>query len=100
MKRRTGYLTLRNKTWYANWSVNGKHFAKTTGKRNRREAEKEMRRIMEPFTARDEVAILENLAGRLSGQKAKAAKLHDEQTPPLEIQNAWEAYRSSNRRPF
>ena len=99
MKRRTGFLKLRGKTYYACWTVNGKRFMQTTGQSDRREAEKELRRIMEPFALGNEVAVLESLKGRIEGRTAELAKMEDERNPPLTIRAAWTAYRRAPNRP-
>ena len=99
MKQRTGYLILRGKIYYACWTVAGKKFMKTTGKRDRREAETELRRIMEPFTAKQEVDVLRNIAAKIEGRTAEIAQIGDERNPPLRIKEAWGAYDKSNERP-
>ena len=60
MKTRKGYLILRNKTYYACWTVAGKKFMKTTGKTVRRDAETRLAVIMEPFLVEDGIKILQN----------------------------------------
>lgn len=40
MRKRTGYLLRRGKVFYAVWTVAGKKIMQSTGKRDRREAEK------------------------------------------------------------
>lgn len=99
MRKRTGYLVRRGKVYYAVWTVSGKKFMRSTGKRDRREAETELRRIMEPFYAQDEVATLQNIATRIEGRKAEIANLEDERTPPLLLDKAWDAYLSAPGRP-
>jgi len=99
MRKRTGYLIRRGKVYYATWKVAGKRFMQTTGKRDRREAEKELHRIMEPFVAGDEVTTLQNIAAKIEGRKVEIAQLEDERNPPLSITQAWDAYeRAGNRR--
>lgn len=99
MRKRTGYLIRRGKVFYACWTVTGKKFMQSTGKRDRREAEKELHRIMEPFVAGDEVATLQNIAAKIEGRKSEIAQLEDERNQPLSIAHAWDAYdRAGNRR--
>jgi len=98
-RKRTGYLIRRGKVFYAMWTVAGKKFMQTTRKRDRRDAETELHRIMEPFIAGDEVTTLENIKAKLEGRKAEIAQLEDERNPPLAIAHAWLAYdRAGNRR--
>jgi len=99
MRKRTGYLIRRGKVYYATWKIAGKRFMQTTGKRDRREAEKELHRIMEPFVAGDEVTTLQNIAAKIEGRKSEIAQLEDERNPPLSIAHAWNAYElAGNRR--
>jgi len=99
MKRRTGYLIKRNKTYYAAWHIGDKLFMRTTGKQDKRDAETELHRIMEPFVAGDEVATLQNIAAKIEGNKADIARLTDERNPPLTIGNAWNTYKAAPSRP-
>lgn len=99
MKTRTGYLVCRGRVYHAVWTVAGKKFMRTTGKRDRREAEKELHRIMEPFAAGNEVSILQNIAAKIEGRTAEMARLEDERNPPLSIVGAWSAYMAAPGRP-
>ncbi|MCX6992107.1 MAG: site-specific integrase [Kiritimatiellaeota bacterium] len=99
MRKRTGYLIRRGKVFYAVWTVTGKKFMQTTGKRDRREAETELRRIMEPFVAGDEVATLQNIAARIEGRTAEMTRFEDEHNPPLSFDRAWDAYLAATGRP-
>lgn len=99
MRKRTGYLLQRGKVFYAVWTVSGKKFMRTTGKRDRREAETELRKIMEPFTIGDEVTTLQNIAARIEGRTAELARLDDERNPPLTLSAAWTAYLAAPGRP-
>ena len=99
MRKRTGYLVRRGKVFYAAWTVGGKKFMQTTGKRDRREAEKELRRIMEPFIAGDEVVTLQNIAARIEGRTAELTRLEDDRNPPVTIETAWTTYLTAPTRP-
>jgi integrase len=99
MRRRTGYLIRRGKVFHAVWTVAGKKFMRTTGKRDRREAETELRRIMEPFVAGDEITTLQNIAARIEGRSAELVRLDDERNPPLPLAGAWTAYMTAPSRP-
>lgn len=99
MRRRTGYLIRRGKVFHAVWTVAGKKFMRTTGKRDRREAETELRRIMEPFVAGDEITTLQNIAARIEGRSAELVRLDDERNPPLTLTDAWTAYMTAPSRP-
>lgn len=99
MRKRTGYLIRRGRIYYATWKVSGKRFMQTTGKRDRREAETELHRIMEPFVAGDEVTTLQNISAKIEGRKADIAKFEDERNPPLSLNRAWDDYLSAPGRP-
>jgi integrase len=99
MRKRTGYLIRRGKVFYAVWTVAGKKFMQSTGKRDRRNAETELRRIMEPFALGDEVTALQNIAARIEGRTAELARIEEDRNPPLAVSAAWTAYeRAGNRR--
>ncbi|MFA5043983.1 MAG: hypothetical protein WC381_10310 [Kiritimatiellia bacterium] len=98
MRKRTGYLIRRGKVYYATWKVSGKRFMQTTGKRDRREAEKELHRIMEPFVAGDEATTLQNIAAKIEGRKVEIAQLEDERNPPLSIAHALDNMNAKNWR--
>ena len=99
MRKRTGYLIRRGKVFYAVWTVAHKKIMRTTGKHDRREAEKELHRIMEPFVAGDEVATLQNIAARIEGRTAELTRFEDERNPPLVVSAAWTAFERSTLRP-
>jgi integrase len=99
MRKRTGYLIKRGRTYYAVWTVGGRKFKRSTGKVSRRDALVELHRIMEPFVAGDEVATLQNIQARIEGRKAELVHLEDERNPPLRLDRAWIAYEDSPSRP-
>jgi len=99
MRRRTGFLIQRGKIYYACWTLGGRKFMRSTGKTNRREAEVELHRIMEPFLAGDEVTCLQNIAARIEGRKAELTRLEDDRNPPLRLDRAWETYIAAPNRP-
>ena len=93
-----GSLTLIGNTWYARWTVDGKHFTRTTGKSDRREAEKALKEIVAPFVLRDKESSLEAIGAKLGGVKAELQKHEDEQ-PQMTLFQAWDAYLKSPNRP-
>ena len=98
-RQRTGFLVRRGKVWYAVWTVGRKRFMKTTGERDRRKAETELRRIMEPFAVGDEVTTLETVAAHIQGRKAELSQIEDERNPPLTVAAAWSAYLAAPGKP-
>ncbi len=99
MKTRKGYLIQRGRTYYAVWQVAGKKFMKTTRQSDRKEAVKELARIMQPFLVEDSVRTLESVKARIEGAKAELAKFDEDQHPPLAIDKAWTAYLAAPGRP-
>jgi len=99
MKTRKGYLVRRGKTFYAVWQVAGRKFMKTTRQSDRKDAVKELARIMQPFLVADEVRTLETVKARIEGAKADLVKMDEEKNPPLTIGSAWSAYLNAPGRP-
>ena len=99
MKTRTGYLLRRGKTFYACWAVAGKKFRKSTHTANRKEAQAELDRIMQPFLVEDDVRTLESVKARIEGARAEIAIHEDQRNPPLTLRQAWSAYLATPNRP-
>jgi integrase len=99
MKRRTGYLIKRGHVYHAVWTVSGKKFMVTTGKRNKDDAQTELARIMQPFVVGDQIKVLEHVKGELEGRKGELARLEDERNPPLRVVDAWVRFTDANNRP-
>ena len=99
MKTRRGYLFRRGKTYYACWFVSGKKFVKSTGQTDRRDAETELSRIIQPFLVQDEVRTLETMKARIEGAKNELAAMEDKRNPPLALADAWKAYLKAPNRP-
>lgn len=98
MKTRKGYLIQRNGIYYVCWSLNGKKFMRTTGTRDRRQAEKKRAEIMEPFIMGDEVTTLRNIAATIEGRNAEIGAIEDASNPPLPLSQVWQTYcRAANR---
>ncbi len=98
-KLRKGYLIRRGKTFYAAWYVGNKQFVKTTGQTDRKEAEKELAKMMQPYLVSDEVRTLETVKARLEGAKTELVSLGEEKFPPLVIADAWTTFERSPERP-
>jgi integrase len=99
MKTRRGWLVKRGKTFYATWEINGKRFQRTTSQTDRRKAETELARIMEPFLVENDLRTLETVKARIEGAKATLAGIEAERNPPLALAAAWGAYlKAPNRR--
>jgi integrase len=99
MKTRKGFLILRGKTFYAVWNVKGQRFVKTTGQTVRKDAEKELARLMQPLLIEDDAKLLEAVKARIDGGKTELAAIDVERNPSLTIAKAWDAYLSASNRP-
>jgi len=99
MKTRKGFLILRGKTFYAVWNVKGQRFVKTTGQTVRKDAEKELARLMQPLLIEDDAKLLEAVKARIDGGKTDLAAIDVERNPSLTIAKAWDAYLSAPNRP-
>jgi len=98
-KHRKGYLFRRGKTYYAAWYIGGKKFVKSTAQTDRKDAEKELARIMEPFLIEDEVKTLQYVKARIEGAKGELAQIKDRDNPPLPISATWATYLTTTNRP-
>lgn len=98
-KLRKGYLIRRGKTYYAAWYVGNKQFVKTTAQTDRKEAEKELAKMMQPYLVSDEVRTLETVKARIEGAKSELISLDEAKNPPLVIADAWTAFERSPERP-
>jgi len=99
MKKRTGFLVKRGATYYARWNVNGKAFQQSTGKKDKRQAQTELDRIMTPFLLQDREKTLEHLKGEIDGTRTALVKIEEERNPPLLLSQAWNAFEKSPNRP-
>ncbi len=98
-KLRTGYLVKRGAVFYACWTVAGKKFRQSTSTGDRREAEKELARIMEPFLVEDETKTLQTIKARIEAGKERASQLHEQRNPPTTIAQTWNIFAASTERP-
>ncbi len=102
---RTGHIFRRNARYYVTWRVEGKSFTRAlhdeSGQpvKTRRQAEAARDKVMQPFTVGHEAEILEAVGERLAGRKAELARLEAEQSPALEISQAWETFARALNRP-
>ncbi len=99
MKVRSGHLFKRNGIYHVQWRVNGKLFTRTTKKRNKKDAQGERDRIMAPFIAGDEATVLQHVAAAIEGRQADIQRYEDDKTPPLTIDDTWDAYIATPNRP-
>lgn len=96
---RLGHLFKRGDVYHVAWRVGGKLVSRSTGEKNRKDAENRRREIMAPFAVGNEVTALQNVKARIEGAKAELAALDDERNPPLTVGGAWGAFVASHNRP-
>ena len=98
---RNGYLyqKVTGGVWYVRWMIDGKVFVRSTGETAKKAAEARRRQIMAPFVVGSELDMLQNVAGRISGQQAELTRIDEQEHPPLKIADAWEAYEQTSKRP-
>jgi len=99
--RANGHGTLeksRTGIYLARWMANGKRFSRSTGTRDRRQAEKRLEEFTAPFRLESERRTLETVAQRIEGVSAEI-RAWEEQRPALRLEYAFEAYRNSTSRP-
>lgn len=93
-----GTLKLRGGIYYAQWTVEGKTYCRSTGTGNRREAEAILKELVAPFRAKDQKTRLENLVTRVRGVQGEIDRA-ESQKPALSIFATWDAYVKSTNRP-
>lgn len=98
-RSRKGWLVKRGRIFHACWEVDGKRFSKSTGEATQRAAGKKLKEFMEPLASGDRLATLQNVQAWIAGTKDKLQRLTAENTPPLEITEAFAAYEASPARP-
>ncbi len=87
---RTGIWTLRCK-------INGKRISKSTGTRDRQEAEQFARRYLAPYVKDSPEKTYENIQVAIMTERQLAAK-REEEGPQMKLSEMWAAYESSPHR--
>ena len=84
--------------WTVRAYINGKRVSKSTGTRNRAEAEKFAADYLRPYVQGDAQKTYENIQALVESDEKRKERLIEEQ-PQLALKDCWEAYvRSPNRR--
>ena len=105
MKRHTGHLFKRGKTYYCSWRINGRVFSKVLCDEAgnpiaiKRDAEVARTALMASFAAGDETSALESISAKLEGRKGELARIEDQLNPPLQWAKAWDAFLEMHNRP-
>src|SRR5450759_2172710 len=105
MKRHTGHIFKRGKTFYCSWRINGRAFLKVLCDEHGdpittiRAAEVARTAFMANFAASDETSALESISAKLVGRKAELARIEDLLNPPLRWAKAWYDYLEMHNRP-
>lgn len=99
MKATKGRLVLRGNKYYAVWQHDGKRFCVATGCADESGATAKLAELIAPFLAKNTVATMDAIAGKLSGAQARAEKLEDAASPGVLLGQLWQTYQGSPRRP-
>ena len=89
-----GTLVLRGRTWYARWTVDGKTYTRTTEQGDKREAEKRLKELTEPFRLNGELATIKALTDKAGGIEQDIEDWKDGQTA-LTMLAAWKVFVAS-----
>ncbi|PWU10695.1 MAG: hypothetical protein C5B50_24930 [Verrucomicrobia bacterium] len=104
-KHRTGSLLKIGQRYYVRIVVEGKAIQKRLSNDDgspittRREAEAAKEKFVAPYAVSTKAEALQALVGQLADAKAEAARVEDEQNPPLTITRAWTEFLASPKRP-
>lgn len=80
--------------WTVRCLVNGKRVSKSTGTRDRAEAEQFARRFLAPYVKDDAARTFENIQAAVMTER-QLAEMREAEGPQLRLSDAWEAYEAS-----
>ncbi len=83
--------------WTLRCNINGKRIAKSTGTKDRAEAEQFAKRFLAPYVKDDAARTYANIQAAVMTER-QLAKMRDEEGPQLKMVDAWAAYVSSPMR--
>ena len=83
--------------WLARWYADGKRFARSTGTRDKREAERKLEDFVSPYMLKSKRDRLDVIAARIKGIDGEIERIQNER-PALRLADAFEAYRASAAR--
>ena len=83
--------------WTLRCIINGKRIAKSTGTRDRAEAEQFAKRFLAPYVKDDAARTFENIQAAVMTERQLAA-MREAEGPQLKLADAWEAYEASPMR--
>lgn len=94
-KKTKGGLYRRGKVFWARWVSNGQRYQQTTGCTSRRDAEKKLEELVEPFMLRDKSEQLKAIATKVEGLNAAVAILSKTETPLVYV---WQHFTGTTSR--
>jgi integrase len=94
-KKTKGGLYRRGKVFWARWYSDGQRFQQSTGCTSRREAEKELEDLVEPFMLREKAEKLKTIATKVEGLGAAAAILSKTEVPLVYV---WQHFTGTTSR--
>ena len=80
--------------WTLRCLINGKRVSKSTGTRDRAEAEQFARRFLAPYVKDDAARTFENIQAAVMTER-QLAEMREAEGPQLKLADAWEAYEAS-----
>lgn len=80
--------------WTVRCLVNGKRVSKSTGTRDRAEAELFVKRFLAPYVKDDAARTFENIQAAVMTER-QLAEMREAEGPQLKLSDAWEAYEAS-----
>lgn len=83
--------------WTLRCLINGKRVAKSTGTRDRAEAEKFAKRFLAPYVKDDPTRTYLNIQAAVMTER-QLAEMKEDENPQMKISEAWEAYENSSMR--
>lgn len=92
--RHTGYIFKRGSTYHVQWDHKGKRYTRSLRTNDKRDANKEAERILQPYRLKTEAESLAALAERLETTNDKAAMLANTVT----IGQAWKVYLDTEKK--
>lgn len=80
--------------WTLRCIINGKRISKSTGTRDRAEAEQFAKRFLAPYVKDDAARTFENIQAAVMTER-QLAEMREAEGPQLKLSEAWEAYEAS-----
>ena len=83
--------------WTVRALINGKRVSKSTGTKDKGEAERFLKKFLAPYVKDDAERTFENIKVAVAGERERA-RLEEEKLPQMKISEVWDAYERSPMR--